>query len=98
MARPTAEERERRREREETEAWREYVRELSKLDNALDAQRLANRGPANGEPGGRVYHNLGCFLRGYEPDTPTAGEKEEFRKYLERAKAAGKPGMGNHDW
>jgi hypothetical protein len=81
---------ERRDERAAKDAWRHYVRGLSEIDDAAAAQRFANNGPHQTEPGGWPYHNLGCFLHRNSPHNPSPAECEEFLKFLRRAEAAGK--------
>jgi hypothetical protein len=96
MARKTAEEREDLRQHREKQAWRYYCRYLGQLDELAAAMRLANGGPDGKEPGERLYHNLGVFLHWCvdeatdETIRPSADEKTEFLKFLQRVEAAGK--------
>jgi hypothetical protein len=91
-----AEEKERRREWAEKEAWRQYKQALSKLDDPVAAERMADQGIPNGEIGGHLYHNLGCFLNGHNPDTkPNEDQWKAFIAFVQRAEAAGKMPAGS---
>jgi hypothetical protein len=75
-------------------AWSRYVEALGHIDDPIAAQRLADRGPSNGEPGGRYYHNLGCLLHSNPLNRPSDAERQALLEFVRRASGAGKLASG----
>jgi hypothetical protein len=67
-----------------------YFRQIEKLDDADEAMNMVNSGPSKTEPGGRIHHNLGYFLREKPLKKPSKEELDALDRFRERAEAAGK--------